>query len=158
MRFVDINAQNREEVNAFLAARWFSTDMALRGELVDLRRADGIIALENGEIAGLLTYITRGDTCEITSLDSVQEGRGVGTALVERLLSDAKRRGCARVVVLTTNDNLNALRFYQRRGFDMARLYRGAVAASRALKPSIPQVGAFGIPIRHEIELELLLV
>jgi hypothetical protein len=56
---------------------------------------------------------------------------------------------------VTTNDNLGALRFYQRRGLRLVALHVGAVAESRRLKPSIPEVGHDGIPIRDELELEL---
>jgi hypothetical protein len=56
--------------------------------------------------------------------------------------------------VTTTNDNLNALRFYQRRGFRMTEVRPGAVDRARSQKPSIPLVGEFGIPIHDEIDLE----
>ena len=67
----------------------------------------------------------------------------------------ARERGCARLWVITTNDITDALRFYQRRGFCLVAMHRGAVDRSRArLKPEIPAVGAYGIPLRDEIELE----
>ena len=59
--------------------------------------------------------------------------------------------------LITTNDNLNALRFYQGRGFRLVAVHPGAVEASRRLKPQIPELGSFGIPIRDELELELSL-
>jgi hypothetical protein len=56
----------------------------------------------------------------------------------------------------TTNDNVDALRFYQRRGFRLAALRTRAVdELRRRLKPTIPAVGEHGIPIRDEIELEI---
>jgi ribosomal protein S18 acetylase RimI-like enzyme len=58
------------------------------------------------------------------------------------------------VRVTTTNDNLNALRFYQRRGFRIMGVHPGAVNEARRLKPSIPAIGAYGIPICDEIDLE----
>lgn len=68
----------------------------------------------------------------------------------------ARRAGCTRLWLVTTNDNLDALRFYQRRGFRLSRLRPGAVDLSRqTLKPEIPEVGTFGIAIRDELELEL---
>jgi hypothetical protein len=67
----------------------------------------------------------------------------------------ARRQGCARLWVITTNDNVDALRFYQRRGFCLVEVHRGAVDRSRVtLKPEIPAAGACGIPLRDEIELE----
>jgi hypothetical protein len=56
--------------------------------------------------------------------------------------------------VTTTNDNLDALRFYQKRGFQIVAVRPGAVDESRRVKPSIPVIGEHGIPIRDEIELE----
>ena len=54
----------------------------------------------------------------------------------------------------TTNDNVDALRFYQRHGFRLVELRPGAVDAARRLKPEIPATGAHGIPLRDELELE----
>ena len=60
----------------------------------------------------------------------------------------ARRVGCTQVWLTTTNDNLDALRFYQRRGFRLARIRPGAMDAARAsLKPEIPEVGSHGIPM-----------
>ena len=60
--------------------------------------------------------------------------------------------------VVTTNDNVLALGFYQRRGFGLVALRTGAVdKARRDLKPEIPELGQSGIPIHDEIELSLSL-
>ena len=70
----------------------------------------------------------------------------------------AEASGAHRLWLITTNDNVDALRFYQRRGYRLARVDAGAVDRSRAaLKPAIPEIGAHGIPLRDELELELLL-
>ena len=68
-------------------------------------------------------------------------------------LREAKRQGCFQVTLTTTNDNIGALRFYQRRGFRLAALRTGAVDRSRQRKPEIPRTGDFGIPLRDEIDL-----
>lgn len=58
----------------------------------------------------------------------------------------------------TTNGNVDALRFYQRRGFRLSELHPGATAAAReTLKPGIPLLGNHDILIRDEIILEKLL-
>lgn len=158
MELEKICACNRQSVNELIAKRWFSTVMVLRGEPVDMTALDGFVAYEPGRaIAGLITYRIAGRECEITSLDSVTENRGVGSALLNRVTETASGLGCARIRLITTNDNLNAMRFYQKRGFDMAAFYRNALDRSRKLKPSIPEVGDFGIPLRHEIEFEKVL-
>lgn len=155
VEYVSINQQNRRQINAFISERWLSTDMIIRGKRIDMNKSDGIAAVENGGIIGLVTYAVRGGICEITSLDSLKEGRGIGTALINRVIRIAKESGCRRIIVVTTNDNINAIRFYQKRGFDMARFYRNALDISRKMKPGIPLIGDNGIPLRHEIEFEL---
>jgi GNAT superfamily N-acetyltransferase len=90
------------------------------------------------------------------SLDSLRERRGIGSALVEAVTGLARAAGCACLTLVTTNDNLNAPRFYQKRGFRLRALRPGAVdAARRELRPEIPLVGEHGIHIRDEIELEM---
>jgi ribosomal protein S18 acetylase RimI-like enzyme len=130
---------------------------ARRGELLDVLALPGLVAEENGRQVGLLTYRCDGDDCELAFVEVLEPDRGVGTALVEALRQVAS--GCERIWVVTTNDNLDALRFYQRRGFVLTELRAGAVdEARRSLKPQIAVVGDSGIPIRDEIELELRLV
>jgi hypothetical protein len=72
-------------------------------------------------------------------------------------VEEARKRNCWRVFLITTNDNLNALGFYQKRGFELVAIHRGAVNESRKVKPSIPLIGDNNIPLRDEIELELVL-
>lgn len=155
MEFRTVDASSRERVNAFLRGHWFSTEMVTHGTVYDLAKAEGVAAFEGGEIRGLVTYLVRGPVCEITSLDSLDENRGVGTELVARAAAAARAAGCRRLIVVTTNDNLRAIGFYQKRGFDMARFRRNALDVSRRLKPEIPLLGEHGIPLRHEIEFEM---
>ena len=141
---------DREAVAAFLAAHWGTPLMALRGRLFDLREFPAVVTEPMGR--GLATFDP--EAGELMSLDADPPGRGVGSALVEAVAAELKTRGHAVMRVTTTNDNLDALRFYQRRGFRLARVGFGAVDVARRLKPSIPLVGFQGIPIRDEIELE----
>jgi hypothetical protein len=73
--------------------------------------------------------------------------------LIEAAVCKARRFGCREIRLTTTNDNVDALRFYQRRGFRMAELRPGAVDESRQHKPQIPRVGDYGIPLHDEIDL-----
>ena len=72
-------------------------------------------------------------------------------------IAQARENGCGRVWLSTTNDNIKAIRFYQKRGFDMVKLRRNSMEETRRLKPEIPLIGLDGIPLRHELELELVL-
>jgi GNAT superfamily N-acetyltransferase len=103
---------------------------------------------------GFAAYEIRGDTCELMLLDAVGMGAGIGTALVQAVRDAARAAGCRCLSVVTTNDNVDALRFYQRRGFRLAALRPGAVdEARRTIKPEVPEIGDSGIPIRDELEL-----
>ena len=157
MEYLKINQDNRKEIDDFILRQWFTMQMVVHGESIDLGNADGWYACEDQEITGLVTYRISGDEMEILSLDSMQENKGIGTALLNRALSAARDAMLRRVVLITTNDNLHALRFYQKRGFDMIRLYHNALDTARRIKPEIPLTGIDGIPLKHEIELEILL-
>lgn len=154
MRYEFVTPQNRASVTAFIAEHWLATEMIIRGEVVDMTQVDGIVVFDHEKIVALLTYRITGGICEITSLDSLLEGRGIASSLIERMIAIAREQKCQKVIVVTTNDNIHAIRFYQKRGFDMARLYHNALDVSRKLKPEIPLIGENGIPLRHEIEFE----
>jgi N-acetylglutamate synthase-like GNAT family acetyltransferase len=156
MEYTSITDQNRPQITSLLEKLWFSTTMVIRGKQIDMTRLDGLIAKDAEEIVGLLTFTIEDDTCEIISLNSLMEGRGIATSLVERLRAIAEEKKCRKILVVTTNDNTDAIRFYQKRGFDMATLHHDALEVSRKLKPEIPLLGQNDIPIRHEIEFELL--
>lgn len=129
-----------------------------RGVVHDLVGYPGFVALENtdaGDRVGLLTYHIADDHCEITSLDSLRENVGVGSALIAAAQEVAQAAGCVRLWLITTNDNLRAIGFYQKRGFEMVAVHRRALDESRPLKPQIPLVGLHGIPLRDEIEFEV---
>lgn len=143
---------------AMLAADFGGTRQARRGEVLDTLDLPGLVAEEDGMPVGLLSYRIEGKRCELFFIAAHQQWRGVGTAMVEALVARAREAACTKIWLVTTNDNLGALRFYQRRGFDLVALYPGAVAESRRLKPGIPQVGADGIARRDELELERRLV
>ncbi|HET9243708.1 MAG TPA: GNAT family N-acetyltransferase [Gaiella sp.] len=137
---------------------WSEPVVARLGELVDPTKLPGFVALLDGERAGLASYAVRGDDCELVTMRSLREGRGVGRALLEAVRSAAVDAGCARLWLITTNDNLRALETYQLFGMEIVAFHRHSVTdARRRLKPSIPERGAHGIPIAHELELELRL-
>ena len=155
MTIQQIDQMNRKRIDEFIESHWYTLQMVVHGECVDLGIADGWYAYEDDEIIGLITYRISGDEMEILSLDSLCENQGIGTALLNMAISEAKNKGVARITLITTNDNLSALRFYQKRGFDLVRLYHNAIDQSRLMKPEIPLVGMDGIPLKHELEFEM---
>ena len=141
----------------FWKENWGDEFVVAHGVVYRPDNLDGFIAFEGREWIGGITYDFSGSDCEIISLDSLREGQGLGTLLIEKAIGAARVRGCQRIFLITTNDNLNALGFYQKRGFELVAVHRGAVNESRKIKPDIPLIGNDGIPLRDEIELEMLL-
>ena len=150
-------AADQAAARTFLA-RHRSARVARLGELLDPLDHPALLAeADDGHLLGMLTYVPeRGwEQCEVLTLHASEQWHGVGTAPIEAVQQLAAQHGCARLWLITTNDNVDALRFYQRRSFCLAAVHRGAVDDSRSkLKPEIPVAGAYGIPVRDEIELE----
>jgi GNAT superfamily N-acetyltransferase len=146
---------DRSRVRRFLDERGMRQAARL-GELHEAGDDDALLAIdEQGTIVGVLTYVVGGTDCEVSTLYAATQRDGIGTVLVEGIVRVARAAGCTRLWLVTTNDNVDALRFYQRRGFRLAALHPGAVDRSRAtLKPSIPEIGDHGIPLRDELVLE----
>jgi GNAT superfamily N-acetyltransferase len=144
-----------EPAAAAFLAEWHSTRVARLGELLRPLDFPALVAEDGGRLAGVLTYVVRGASCEVLTLHAARPWTGVGSALIAAVEKVAAEHGCRRLWLITTNDNVDALRFYQRRGFRLAALHAGAVDRSRAeLKPEIPAVGDHGIPLRDELELD----
>ena len=155
MKVAPSRVEDRPALQAFLGQH-HSLRVARRGELLDSSDHPALLAWSGDELAGAATYVVSGSDCELLTLHAASRFRGTGSALLTALQDVARGAGCRRLWVVTTNDNVDALRFYQRRGFRLAHLRPGAVTQSRAvLKPEIPTSGSYGIPLRDELELEM---
>ncbi|MBK9119990.1 MAG: GNAT family N-acetyltransferase [Phycisphaerales bacterium] len=160
MSFLSVRAVAPDDqpwVRRLLVARWRATRMVSAGRVHQADELPAFGAFRDSEPIGLATYHIEGAAVEIITLDSLAGGQGVGSALLDAVVTAARAAGCRRVWLNTTNDNLPALRFYQKRGFVLAQFHRDSVTRARALKPEIPARGYEGIPLRDEIELELTL-
>ena len=154
-------AGDRRWAEGLLEENMGGSRVARLGEVIDPVELPGLVAEGDGERIGLLTYIVDGDQFEVLSLHCRVENAGAGSALLAAAAELARGRGCRRLWLLTTNDNLHALGFYQRRGLRLCALHAGALDRDRALKPEIPQVNPDNrIPmrdLRDLLELELAL-
>ncbi|MCI8889666.1 MAG: GNAT family N-acetyltransferase [Hungatella sp.] len=155
MEYERITSLNRNRIDAFIKQHWYTTTMIIRGKAIDMTKTEGFYFREGEDIIGLITYMVYDNLLEIISLDSLHENQGIGSKLLGAVIHEAKERKLQKIVLITTNDNINAMKFYQKRGFDMVRLFHDALAVSRKLKPEIPLIGENSIPLRHEIEFEL---
>lgn len=156
-RIRPLTEDDRDWVARFLNERWGASTVVTRGRLHQADRLPGFAAVQADKLVGLITHRIDGDECEIVTLDSLAQGIGIGSALIATVKDAALGAGCRRLWLITSNDNLNALGFYQKRGFALAALHRNAIEESRRLKPEIPVIGMDGIPLRDELELEMIL-
>ena len=131
---------------------WGSNVVVAHGEVFEPATLEGFVAEDGGVRAGLLTYRADDDACEVVTIDAFEARRGIGSALMDAILSLGHRR----VWLITTNDNVPAQRFYERLGFRLVLVREGELRRSRGLKPEIPHVGIGGVPIRDELEYELV--
>lgn len=155
MPIIHISQVPKKDVQAFFQTHWGSTEMVISSGIYDCSRLEGFAFLNDTHaIIGLVTYEIRGAECEIISLDSLEEGKGIGSCLVTAVEEQARQHHCTVVSLITTNDNLHALKFYQKRGYSLVEVLPNAVERARALKPEIPFIGHDGIPIRDEILLQ----
>jgi GNAT superfamily N-acetyltransferase len=146
---------DRSFIREFITHHWYGEAVVVHGEIFYPAELPGFIAIKDAETIGLVTFQIRKPICEIVTLDSLAENTGVGSGLIDAVKKTATESGCTRLTLVTTNDNLKALSFYQKRGFVLRAVYPGAVDKSREIKPSIPKLGENGIPIHDEIQLEM---
>ena len=152
-----INTSDREWVRNLFINNWAGDFIVSRGKIHKPDNLDGFIAQENSDKVGLVTVNIENNEMEIVTIDSLSPGRGIGALLLKEVIKMAKEKNVKRIWLITTNDNLNSFKFYQKNDFHLVRIYPGAIAESRKIKPQIPEIGEDGIPIRDEIEFEYLL-
>jgi ribosomal protein S18 acetylase RimI-like enzyme len=126
------------------------------GEPMALSDLPVIVAEMKDDVAGALAYRLLPDAFQIVALatDPMWQRSGVGGYLVAEAELMARRLALPRVIFCTTNDNLPALYFYQRRGYRITQVVPGALLPH--VKPGFA-CGFAGIPVRDEIRLEKLL-
>jgi GNAT superfamily N-acetyltransferase len=151
-------AEELPRLEQIMRRDWGSDTVVSRGRLHRTADLSWLVAGPEQQWLGVAGYRLDGDECELVVLEAFERHRGTGTLLLDAVAGIARQAGARRLWLITTNDNTDGLRFYQRRGMRLARLWRDAVSeARRTLKPEIPPSGEFGIPITDELELEMIL-
>lgn len=149
---------DRRWIMDMISENWGADFVVIHEEVFYPHKLPGfIVRTPKAEVVGLVTYHIHGDVCEIITVNSLQEDQGVGSMLIDIVIEEARKSGCSRLCLTTTNDNQRAIDFYQKRGFLVREVRKGAVDRARLIKPSIPQKSSQGIPIRDEWEFELIL-
>ncbi len=149
-----LTSEDRPWVQKVLLQYWASTKQVAKGRVFQADELPGFAAWRGDEPVGVITYDIRDNECQIITHNALAGHGGIGSCLLAEVRTLARERGCSRIWLITTNDNVQAMRFYQRRGFEFVAVHRNAIAESRRLKSEIPDTGMDGVPIRHEIEME----
>lgn len=136
-----VNKEDKNTVEKILKDRWGSTKIVYQGKVFFANQLPGFLAVADNHAVGLITYKIKGKFCQIITLDALLKRKGIGTALINRLKKEGEKEGWKKIKVVTTNDNLDGLRFYQRRGFVLKKIYSQAVNQSRKIKQEIPLIG-----------------
>jgi ribosomal protein S18 acetylase RimI-like enzyme len=156
-----LSPADEQAAEQFLATTMAGRTQIRLGEPVDALAAEGAAAWEGDRLVGLATWAPPDQVgaAELILLAVARDHRnqGVGGTLLEQAAEAAKAAGATSQWLVTTNDNLDALRLYQRHGYRLAALHPGAVDDARRLKPTLPQLGQHGIPLHDELVLERLL-
>jgi len=133
---------------------WGSKVVISRGRIHSPSQIEGLVAELDSSPTGFLSFRIEGSECEIVTLNSFHEAKGIGSALIKEIERVARKHRCERLWLVTTNDNRRAHDFYQKRGFKITAIHKGAIMEYRKLKPEIPQYGIDEIPITDELVLE----
>jgi len=153
-----IKLEDKLWIKNLIIKEWESIKIISRGKIHKIENLQGLIAEEAGDKQGIITYHVEKNECEIITLNAIYKNKGIGTMLLQELIKQARKNNWNRIWCITTNNNTDALRFYQKKGFVLKAIYPNAIEESRKLKPEIPKVDNNRIPIRDEIELEYLLI
>jgi GNAT superfamily N-acetyltransferase len=128
------------------------TKIVAYGEVMDIDQMPALVAIMHDAPSGALAYRLLGDALHIVALatDPMWQRAGVGGHLIAEAELLARRLNLSRLVVSTTNDNLPALYFYQRKAFRLTELIPDSVITHTHRMVA----GFAGIPARDEIRLE----
>jgi len=157
IKYRKVSEKDKEWIESFIKSSWGSDLIVVHYDIYYPRELKGFIAELNGQKAGLVTYKIKNEVCEIITLNSIIENKGIGSELVKLVIEEAKIGNCKKVCLTTTNDNSRAINFYRKLGFYISAIRKNAVAGSRRIKPEIPFRNENGIPINDEIEFTISL-
>jgi ribosomal protein S18 acetylase RimI-like enzyme len=152
MKYIE-KTQNDNKAVSKIINGWGSDILVARGNVYKVNDLDGVLVYENDKIIGLGLYTIKND-CEIVLLETFIQNKGIGTKIIEKIKEIAKTNNCKKIWLITSNENINAIKFYQKRGFHISNIYLNAMEETRKIKPEIPKFSN-GIEVRDEIEFEI---
>jgi N-acetylglutamate synthase-like GNAT family acetyltransferase len=150
-----VATDDRPWLTEVISGAFASTRVVSKGKVHDdATMLDGFIVENDGRPVGCALWEELAGDAELVVIVTTYRGAGAGGALLDAVVDFARASDWSRLWLITTNDNTDAIRLYQRAGWEWVAWHRDSVTNARPLKPELPETGAHGIAIRHEIELE----
>ena len=153
----ELEQKYRNQVYKFMKNEWGDLTIISLGKIYYAEKLNGFVALNQEKVVGFVLYHVENNECEIIALYSDIENNGIGTALIKTMKDFAVKNNFKRLFLITTNDNVRAISFYQKNEFSIATIHVDTIKNSRKLKPQIPLYADNGLPIRDELEFEFKL-
>ncbi len=157
LRLSRLKPADRGQIEPFLRAHFGAVQAPGPDGLADAGALPGFGARMGGVLTGCASFVTQEDCCHLVCLASQTPGRGCGDALLRAVIAYARSEGCQTLRTFAGNNNLGALRFFQKRGFTITGVRPGALARLLADTPAARPPGDGAIPARDVLELELTL-
>src|SRR4051812_1384108 len=104
---------------------------------VDYDHHFSVVAELRGDVVGVAGYFRipndeADDEAEVAfAVDDREQGRGLGTLMLEYLVAAARERGIHRFVAFVVSDNLQMLRVFSAAGFDVHKQWGGGLVEVR---------------------------
>ena len=106
-----VTTGDREAIVALLRDRWGGETLVIHDTVFRPADLPAFVAVDGPNLVGLVTYEPGSESWHVLSFDSLVPGQGIGGALLDRVEGAARAAGCLRIELVTTNDNLDAIRF-----------------------------------------------
>jgi ribosomal protein S18 acetylase RimI-like enzyme len=148
------NRNDNDRISSYLKNNWSGDFLISKGKCHSCDELQGLIAEGDYSINGICLYTIVDSELEVVLIESFEENKGIGSLLMKEIESIAIENEIKKIWIVTTNDNINAIRFYLKKGYSFRKISRNALENYRKVKPGIPLIGYYGIPIMDELEFE----
>jgi ribosomal protein S18 acetylase RimI-like enzyme len=149
------SASERNAIRRCVKQFWGEEEQLSFDRKFDAIGLPAYVAKVRNQVIGFISFAEADDTIIIVAL-GVQpkyQGSGVGTSLIAKVEAEAKRQGMSKLLVSTSNDDLPALAFYQRLGFQIYEVKPNVIAEKHG--KILEGIGR--LPIRDELRLQKIL-
>lgn len=115
----EVAPSSKKEVDNFKKIEWALSDKEKGLEYT--KKTNELVAIEEKEIVGYAKYIIVGGTAFLREIIVAKNARkkGIGSALLKEYESRAKKEGCHRCYLETSEKHMIALAFYKKKKYDI---------------------------------------